>query len=83
LAGVVAVIDVDDTTVTAVADTPPTVTVAPATNPVPIMLITVPPDMVPAFGDTAVTVGAAELYGTALTSFDRAPTTPFFTAAIL
>jgi hypothetical protein len=55
---VVAVIDVLFTTVAAVAAVPPTLTVAPAWNPVPVMVTAVPPLIVPEFGEMEVTVGA-------------------------
>jgi hypothetical protein len=61
-AGVVAVIEVLPTTTTFVAETPPMVTVAPETNPVPLIVTEVPPAVVPEFGDMDVTVGAALLY---------------------
>jgi hypothetical protein len=54
---VVAVIDVAFTTLTLVAATPPTVTVAPLTKFVPVIVIGVPPAEVPLDGDTEVTVG--------------------------
>ena len=56
----VAVIDVALTTLTLVAATPPTVTVAPLTKFVPeiVIVIVVPPAEVPLDGDTDVTVGA-------------------------
>ena len=57
-AGVVAVIEVLFTTVTPVADVPPSLTVAPARNPVPVMVTAVPPAVVPEFGVIALTVGA-------------------------
>jgi hypothetical protein len=57
-AAVVAVIVVAFTTVTPVAGVPPMVTVAPATNPVPLMVTLVPPAVVPLVGAIAVTVGA-------------------------
>ena len=57
-AAVVAVIDVLFTTVTPVAAVPPRLTVAPAKNPVPVMVTGVPPAVVPEVGEIAVTVGA-------------------------
>lgn len=57
--GVVAVIEVAEPTLTLVADAPPNVTVAPVTNPVPVIVTAVPPAGSPPFGDTAETVGAA------------------------
>jgi len=55
-AGVLAVMLVVLTTVTPVAAVPPNVTVAPETNPVPVMVTAVPPAVVPEVGETAVTV---------------------------
>jgi hypothetical protein len=57
-AGVVAVIVVEFTTDTPVADAPPTVTVAPERKPVPVIVIEVPPVTTPELGDTFVTVGS-------------------------
>ena len=57
-AGVVAVIEVLLTTVTPVADVPPTFTVAPERKPVPVMVTAVPPELVPDDGEIAVTLGA-------------------------
>ena len=51
-------IEVELTQVTPVAAAPPIVTVAPETNPVPVMVIATPPASVPLDGDTEVTVGA-------------------------
>ena len=56
-AGVVAVIVVLFTTVTPVAGVPPTLTVAPAKNPVPVIVTAVPPAAVPEFGAMEATVG--------------------------
>ena len=56
-AGVVAVIDVLFITVTPVAGVPPRLTVAPARNPVPVMVTAVPPAAVPDAGETPVSVG--------------------------
>src|SRR2546425_3863650 len=56
-AGVVALICVALTTLTPVATDPPTVAVAPAAKPVPVIVIGVPPAVVPALGLTALTVG--------------------------
>jgi len=56
-AGVVAVMLVALTTVTPVAAEPPIVTVAPPTNPVPVMVTAVPPAVEPDAGETAVMVG--------------------------
>jgi hypothetical protein len=58
-AGVVQVIDVDDTRVTLVHAAPPTVTVAPDKKFVPVMVIDVPPAAVPDVPETLDTVGAA------------------------
>jgi hypothetical protein len=58
-AGVMAVIDVALSTLTPVAASPPKVTVAPVTNPVPVMVTEVPPAGRPAVGATEVTAGAA------------------------
>jgi hypothetical protein len=52
------VIDVLLATVTPVAAVPPKVTVAPATKPVPVMVIPVAPSGVPLLGVTELTVGA-------------------------
>ena len=57
-AGVVAVIEVLPATFTLVAAVPPTVTVAPARKPVPVIVIAVPPFAVPEVGAIDVTVGA-------------------------
>ena len=57
-AGVVAVIVVAFTTVTPVPALPPTLTVAPLANPVPVIVIPVPPPVDPDVGDALVTVGA-------------------------
>src|SRR4051812_19499160 len=56
-AGVVVVIVVVSTTVTPVAALPPTLTVAPVTNPVPRIVRLVPPLVGPDAGVTLVTVG--------------------------
>lgn len=56
-AGEVAEIVVLFTTVTAVAEVPPSFTVAPARKPVPLMVTAVPPLMVPLLGEIEVTVG--------------------------
>ena len=55
--GVVAVIDVSDATVTPVADPPFTVTVAFDSNPVPVIVIAVPPDVGPEDGDVEIEAG--------------------------
>ena len=57
--GVVHVIDVAETTVTLVQAEPPTVTVAPLTKFVPVIVIAVPPAVEPDVGFTDVTVGEA------------------------
>jgi hypothetical protein len=57
-AGVFAVIELLLTTLTFVAATPPTNTVAPALKPVPEILIDVPPLVGPLLGFTELTVGA-------------------------
>jgi len=57
-AGVTAVSEVAECTVTSVAACPPTSTVAPGTKPVPVTVTTVPPSGGPPLGATAVTVGA-------------------------
>ena len=56
-AGVVALICVALTTLTPVAADPPTVAVAPAAKPVPVIVIGVPPAVGPDVGLTALTVG--------------------------
>ena len=56
--GDVTVIDVADTTVTAVPAVPPKLTVAPEMNPVPVMVTEVPPMVVPLVGDSDAMVGA-------------------------
>jgi hypothetical protein len=58
-AGVVQVIEVEDTTVTLVHAAPPTVTVAPERKLVPVIVIDVPPAAVPEVPETPDTVGAA------------------------
>jgi hypothetical protein len=57
-AGVLAVIEVPFTTVMLVADVPPTFTVAPDKNPVPMMVTVVPPLVVPVLGVIEATLGA-------------------------
>ena len=56
-AGVVAVIEVLLTMVTAVAAVPPRVTVAPTRNAVPLIVTNVPPTTGPEVGEIAVTLG--------------------------
>ena len=51
--------EVRDATVTEVQDTPPTLTVEPLTNPVPVMVSTVLPAMEPTVGLAEIIVGAA------------------------
>jgi hypothetical protein len=58
-AGVVAVIVVLFTTTTFVAAAAPNVTVAPAAKFVPVIVTAVPPAVVPLFGETLLTEGAA------------------------
>ena len=58
-AGVVAVMVVLFTTATLVAAVLPNVTVAPAAKFVPVIVTAVPPAVVPLFGETLLTVGAA------------------------
>ena len=57
-AAVVAVIELLLATFTLVAAVPPNVTLAPDRNPVPVMLIDVPPAVVPEVGEIALIVGA-------------------------
>jgi len=57
-AGVIAVIEVLFTSVTPVADVPPSFIVAPDKNPVPTMVTAVPPVDTPELGVIEVTVGA-------------------------
>jgi hypothetical protein len=61
-AGTTHVSDVADTTFTDVHDWPPTVTVAPATKPVPVTVTVFPPAGTPSAGLTAVTVGVGFTY---------------------
>jgi hypothetical protein len=60
-AGVTAVNEVELTHTTLVADAPPieTASPTPASNPVPVIVIEVPPAGAPSTGETAVTVGVA------------------------
>jgi hypothetical protein len=67
-AGVVHVIEVDETTTTLVHDEPPIVTVAPDANPVPVIVIAVPPLTEPDELETAETTG-----GVVLTAMACAP----------
>src|SRR5258706_448842 len=67
-AAVVAVIVVLVATVTPVAALPPTLTVAPAAKPVPVIVIPVPPLVEPDAGATLVTVGAGATYVKAFAS---------------
>ena len=57
-AGVVQVIDVAETTTTLVQALPPTVTVAPDTKFVPVIVIGVPPAVEPLVGEIDPIVGA-------------------------
>jgi hypothetical protein len=57
-AGEVAVIEVAELTVKAIALTAPNLTAVTVVNPVPVMVTDVPPTAGPAFGDIDVTVGA-------------------------
>ena len=59
-AGEVAVIDVAEFTVTAVAATEPNITVASVAKPVPVMVTVVAPVVGPEVGEMAVTLGAVE-----------------------
>jgi hypothetical protein len=54
----VQVIDVAETTTTLVQALPPTVTAAPDTKLVPVIVIDLPPAVPPAAGETEVIVGA-------------------------
>jgi hypothetical protein len=56
-AGVVQVIDVAETLTTLVQALPPTVTVAPDTKFVPVIVIGVPPAVLPVDGEIVVMVG--------------------------
>ncbi len=58
-AGVEHVTDVGDTTTTTEQAAPPTVTVAPTRNPVPVTVMGDPPATAPDTGDTADTAGGA------------------------
>lgn len=58
-AGAVAVISVAETTDTPVAAAVPKLTVAPATNPVPVTVTMVPPAVTPPIGLSPVTAGTA------------------------
>src|SRR2546422_1170317 len=62
-AGVVALICVALTTLTPVAADPPTVAVAPAAKPVPVIVIGVPPAVGPEVGLTAGTGGGGKAEG--------------------
>ena len=64
LAGVVAVIWVGLTTVTAVAAALPKAIVAPARKPVPLMVTAVPPPVGPLVGEMVAIVGAGSDSGT-------------------
>jgi hypothetical protein len=69
VAGVTIVIDVADTSVTSPAGTaiPPTDTVAPVMNPVPVTVTGVPPVTGPVAGDNVVTVGTGAVYAKSFT----------------
>jgi hypothetical protein len=56
-AGVVQVIDVSETTSTLVQALPPTVTVAPISKLLPVIVMAVPPALVPLIGEIRVIVG--------------------------
>ena len=58
-AGEVAVIEVEETTVTPVAAVAPNFTLAPLAKPVPVIVTLVPPAVEPLVGLTPVTVGRA------------------------
>jgi hypothetical protein len=58
-AGVTAVIEVDETTVTLVAAVPPIVTPVAPVKPVPVIVTDVPPAVGPELGEIALTVGGA------------------------
>ena len=57
-AGLMAVISVSDTTVTAVAAAPPKLTPVAPDRPVPVIVTSVPPAGLPLSGETPVTAGA-------------------------
>ncbi len=78
-AGLTAVIDVDELTVTLVAEVSPNLTVAGETKPVPAIVTDVPPAAEPVFGLSEVTVGAVAS-ACALPS-DRKARTPNGTAS--
>ena len=69
-AGVTAVIEVELTTTTEVAATPPMATEAPAAKLVPVMVIVVPPAMRPLFGVRLPSVGVV---ADGVAEFDDAP----------
>ena len=56
-APLVAVMSDDERTLTLVADAPPSCTVAPPTNPDPLITSGVPPPVVPSVGVTSMTTG--------------------------
>src|SRR6476660_2675168 len=58
-AGVLAVMTPLLLTTTFVAEAPPIDTVAPAAKPLPVMVMAVPPEVEPEFGEIALIVGAA------------------------
>jgi hypothetical protein len=61
-----------DTKLTPVAFAPPIDTVAPETNPVPVIVTVVPPNSVPALAAMLVTVGAALIVYVALDTEESA-----------
>ena len=65
-AGVIAVMEVALTTITLVAETPPTFTLVAPVKLVPLMVIEVPPNVVPDVGLTLVMVGTGTMYVKAL-----------------
>jgi len=58
--GVIAEIELADTTFTLVAETPPKVTVAPLAKLLPVIVTAVPPETEPEFGKTLLTTGAVD-----------------------
>ena len=58
--GAVQVIVVELTTVKFVQGAPPTVTPVAPRNPVPVMVMTLPPEIRPELGDTEATAGATQ-----------------------
>jgi hypothetical protein len=78
-AGVVHVIEVDETTTTDVHELPPIVTVVPDMKFVPVIVTEVPPAVVPEVGEMLVTVGGPET-GTTFTLDDATESPTEFTA---